>query len=108
MYIYYNPEDYGLQQIFFEDHGEAYEFNMFVVWLHKESGRIFYGQDSGCSCPTPFEDEWWNSVDDNSLNEVTRMRSSINEFESRLKEFGGNMEIVDTLKNINKGKKSEI
>ena len=27
------------------------------AWRGKD-GRVFYGQDSGCSCPSPFED--WN------------------------------------------------
>lgn len=33
---------------------EAYEFDMVAVWVH-DDGRIFWGQDSGCSCPSPFE-----------------------------------------------------
>lgn len=33
----------------------SYEFNTFVVWKHK-SGKIYCACDSGCSCPTPFED----------------------------------------------------
>jgi hypothetical protein len=58
---YYNPEKWGLK-IFdsVEREDLIYEFDMFVIWEH-EDGRVFWGGDSGCSCPTPFEDV--NSLD---------------------------------------------
>lgn len=37
------------------DH-EAYQFNMTRVYAHKTTGELFYATDSGCSCPSPFED----------------------------------------------------
>ena len=54
--IYDNPEKFGLE-IFVEhdDPNADYSFNKFVIWEH-EDGRLFYAQDSGCSCPSPFED----------------------------------------------------
>ena len=36
--------------------GESYQFDITAVWYHPESGLFYWGDDSGCSCPTPFED----------------------------------------------------
>jgi hypothetical protein len=54
--IYYNPEQLGLK-VFAEISNLAldYEFSMFIVWQDAE-GNLFYGEDSGCSCPEPFQD----------------------------------------------------
>lgn len=53
---YYNPEHFGLELVgSIEWVGESYEFNMTAVW--KESrGKYYIADDSGCSCPSPFED----------------------------------------------------
>lgn len=54
--IYYSPETFGLETVHVADDPEAYySFDMFVIWRDVETGALFYGQDSGCSCPTPFE-----------------------------------------------------
>lgn len=37
------------------DPNASYDFDTFVVWRHKKTGELYYGQDSGCSCPSPFE-----------------------------------------------------
>ena len=52
--IYYSPEKFGLRQFGFLQYRPAYDYNMFVVW-EDENGNLFYGIDSGCSCPVPFE-----------------------------------------------------
>ena len=56
--IYYEPEAFGLE-IWreFDVSSRSYEFNAFVIWRRKEGGRLFYATDSGCSCPSPFENE---------------------------------------------------
>ena len=52
----YNPSSWGLNIIgSVELNGESYQFNKIYVWK-RQDGKVFYGQDSGCSCPTPFED----------------------------------------------------
>lgn len=53
---YYNPEDFGLtivDEIEWRD--EPYEFDLTVIWKDK-SGKYWIADDSGCSCPSPFED----------------------------------------------------
>lgn len=55
--MYYSPEDHGLRTI-----GEinwssgSYEFDLLVVWQRESDGALLWGEDSGWSCPTPFED----------------------------------------------------
>ncbi|MFF9525377.1 hypothetical protein ACF1DV_25860 [Streptomyces achromogenes] len=60
--IYYNPEKHGLTPMGEIDTGRGYDFTKLVVWRRDEDGVIFWSTDSGCSCPSPFEDA--NSVND--------------------------------------------
>lgn len=54
--IYYSPDHFGLEILgSIEWHDYAYEFDMTVV-LRGEDGQLYYADDSGCSCPSPFED----------------------------------------------------
>lgn len=53
--LYYEPESLGytlVDELEFSD--GCYQFDTLIV-LEKE-GKYFYAEDSGCSCPTPFED----------------------------------------------------
>jgi hypothetical protein len=53
--VYYNPEDFGLEIVVtIEREDLSYEFDMFVVWKDT-NGALYYATDSGCSCPSPFE-----------------------------------------------------
>ena len=61
MNVYYDPEKFGLKVIGELEKGASYEFDTFVVW-QKENGDLVYGTDSGCSCPTPFEDQGLNDL----------------------------------------------
>jgi hypothetical protein len=62
MSLYYNPEECGLTQVGEIEWGDAnYSFALTVVWKD-EYGNLYRADDSGCSCPTPFED--YHTVDD--------------------------------------------
>ena len=56
---YYNPEKLGLRILESVDEGGDWEFDLFVIWEDtdpkREFGMAYWGEDSGCSCPTPFE-----------------------------------------------------
>lgn len=55
--IYYNPEKHGLTTIGSIDWSDGcYQFNLTGVWQDRSNGRLLWGNDSGCSCPSPFED----------------------------------------------------
>ena len=65
--IYYHPEKHGLTVIDSLEHSSGfYEFDTHIAWVHTD-GRVFLAHDSGCSCPTPFEN--YESLDD--LTQVT-------------------------------------
>lgn len=53
--IYYSPEKYGLQTIGEIELGGSYDFDTHVFFVNSQ-GKVFYAHDSGCSCPTPFDD----------------------------------------------------
>jgi hypothetical protein len=54
--VYNRLENFGLKIIAESDIGDGYSFNRMVVFADVETGEMFYAQDSGCSCPSPFED----------------------------------------------------
>ena len=68
--VYYSPEDYGLEPIGTLDEDLGYEFHILAIWKDKD-GNIYWAEDSGCSCPIPFEDEHFNGPDDTSLETDT-------------------------------------
>lgn len=54
--IYSQPEKYGLRTIGeIEWSDGCYQFDLTVVWQDTASGTLYFGDDSGCSCPSPFE-----------------------------------------------------
>lgn len=60
---YYNPEVFGLRVIAeIEWYEPCYSFDTTVVWKHDASGKYYFASDSGCSCPSPFED--YDELDD--------------------------------------------
>lgn len=53
---YSSPEKHGLTMIGdIEWDDESYQFDMTAVWRDAEGG-LYWADDSGCSCPSPFED----------------------------------------------------
>jgi len=55
---YYYPETFGLTlvgTIDSEDARDDYGFDIFAVWKDEE-GNFYWASDSGCSCPSPFEE----------------------------------------------------
>jgi hypothetical protein len=70
--VYYDPKECGLEQVAtLDEDGLSYEYNTLLVVRDVATGRVFYAQDSGCSCPTPFEDYHFRGSDDTNLDEVT-------------------------------------
>ncbi len=57
MNIYSDPEKFGLTTIGEIDWSDGcYNFDYTVVWKRESDGKFVYAEDSGCSCPSPFED----------------------------------------------------
>lgn len=61
---YANPGLYGMEPVAeLEWDNESYQFNITSVLRRKEDGTLWSCDDSGCSCPTPFEDDYeWDRV----------------------------------------------
>jgi hypothetical protein len=60
--IYYHPEEFGLEVVAkIDDRWACYSFDLTVVWRDIATGKKYWASDSGCSCPSPFED--FQSVD---------------------------------------------
>lgn len=54
MNVYYNPASSALETVGeVEWSSEPYEFNLTVILRQEDD--FYWADDSGCSCPTPFE-----------------------------------------------------
>jgi hypothetical protein len=74
MNIYYSPEHFELEPVAEIDYSDGdYCFDLRVVWAHRPSGRLLTARDSGCSCPSPFEDySTIDSLDRLDVDELVR------------------------------------
>lgn len=53
-----SPENYGLTTVGEIDWSDGcYCFDYTTVWQRTADGVFVYGEDSGCSCPSPYESE---------------------------------------------------
>lgn len=53
--VYYSPEDFGLTTVGELDFSDgSYQFDYTVVWIDSDK-VLYYADDAGCSCPSPFE-----------------------------------------------------
>lgn len=70
--IYYHPEKYGLTTVGqIEWCDDPYQFDLTVVWKDN-AGQIYWASDSGCSCPSPFEDHDRSTLTCGSAGEFAR------------------------------------
>lgn len=54
---YHNPQKLGLEVVAEVELSEPdYSFDIAMVWWHTQTNKFYVAQDSGCSCPSPFED----------------------------------------------------
>lgn len=53
---YYSPDKCGLNIIYQINTGGSYEYDMLIVWEKLDDNTIWWDSDSGCSCPSPFDD----------------------------------------------------
>jgi hypothetical protein len=54
--VYYQPEKFDLTPVAELEFSDGfYQFDLRVVWSHPELG-LLTARDSGCSCPSPFEE----------------------------------------------------
>jgi hypothetical protein len=84
--VYYSPEKSGLSNLVtLDEPGMSYEYHYLIVMQDNKTNRIFYAEDSGCSCPTPFENYIFTSADDTNMDEVTQFNFGV--FEGVVNDF---------------------
>lgn len=55
--IYYNPKEFGIETVGeLELREPDYTFDILLVQRDLLTGKFYVNFDSGCSCPSPFED----------------------------------------------------
>jgi len=82
--IYYDPAHFGYELVGMLDQDDlCYEFNMLGVWRRLSDGALFWAQDSGCSCPSPFEDY----TDPSGSTWLSPLDKTRGEFEAVLRDF---------------------
>ena len=90
--VYYNPEKCGLEIIDCLDEADlSYEYHTLIALKHLPTGRVFAAEDSGCSCPTPFETFNFDGPDSHNLDEITlanflSFEQQVNNFPATAKE----------------------
>jgi hypothetical protein len=84
--IYYDPNDFGLE-IFehIEDDNACYSFDDFIIWRRLEDGKLFFGQDSGCSCPSPFE--YYGVNDLTPITDLQQLEIAIDSYRGSVPEY---------------------
>lgn len=74
--VYYYPETWDLTSLGEIDRSRgSYVYDTIVFWQHKETKKIYSAQDSGCSCPIPFED--FNFLKDLTLVETLKQAKDL-------------------------------
>jgi hypothetical protein len=105
--VYYNNIE-GLSKVGgLEEDNLSHEFNILLVIKHDLTGRVFYAADSGCSCPTPFEDCYFNGPDDTNLDEIC-IGDSLTSFQREVERFPSSNEeredLIAAVKGVLKAK----
>lgn len=105
--VHYHPEKSGLSNLVtLDEPGLSYEYHTLIVVQDNKIGRIFYAENAGCSCPTPFEDYIFTSADDTNMDEVTQF--NFGAFEGAVNDFPVDMSTrQDCLKTVANALKTE-
>jgi hypothetical protein len=91
------PNEVGLVKLGELDEADLYyEYNTLLVVKHEPTGRIFYATDSGCSCPTPFEDYHFSDPAKTNLEEI-KTGDSFTSFQREVEGFPVPQEKRDAL-----------
>jgi hypothetical protein len=53
---YNQPEAFGLEIFASCGGGGGYDWDVFLVWKHEETGKVYVWSGSGCSCYGPCDD----------------------------------------------------
>lgn len=95
--VYYHPEKNKLETVASWDFSDGcYQFDYRCVWRN-DRGELLTARDSGCSCPSPFEDVALSDLTSVSIEELKQEAID----ESRRDGYGGDS-LSEILEKINK------
>jgi hypothetical protein len=78
--VYNEPDHFGLELVaMIERPDMSYEFDMFGIWRDASTGQVYNGQDSGCSCPSPFEG-YTSLADLTEVKTAAELHKALNEW----------------------------
>ena len=98
--VYYYPNTWGLELVGeIEYSSGSYEFDTRII-LKDADGKFYTASDSGCSCPTPFED--YDSLSD---LETTTIKMLMDEISKDIDKYSQDsmqtaQQIIDHLREI--------
>ena len=106
--IYDDADKFGLElfEEINDDHAD-YTFDDFVIWKRLTDGALLYGTDSGCSCPSPFEEQTAASL--TKITSIEQLELAIEEYRKNYNEYKCTIErkqeVVNKVKEYLKEKK---
>ena len=96
--VYSQPEKFGLKLVAEIDYSDKdYQFDTRAVWLH-ESGKLYTARDSGCSCPSPFED--YTSLEKLDIVNIVELERETQEKRSAQKVYVSAREVNEFLRKV--------
>jgi len=80
---YYDAEKLGLSLMIFDEPDLSYEFNTLIFFVTPDK-QVYVASDSGCSCPTPFEDYSVTDLDEfkKRMERVGSVDQGLNTFDN--------------------------
>lgn len=87
--IYNQPEAFGLRIFATIEGGSGYDFDIFLVLEDVATGELLWAQDSGCSCPAPFENVTSRDMTEVLTDETWDM------FKTDLSEWAGDRSLAE-------------
>lgn len=75
--VYYQPGHFGLEIVGEAERPSWHDFDKFAVW-RDAAGALYYASDSGCSCPSPFEN--FTSLSDLTKATVAEAHAALDEW----------------------------
>ena len=78
--IYSNPEFFGLEIVAELSKDISYQFDQLVVLRNKKTNKHYIMQDSGCSCPIPFEDMTIETLEELGIKNIDSLPNRVNDW----------------------------
>jgi len=83
--VYSNPKKHGLTTVAeMSWDNESYQFDITVCWRDAE-GNLYWSDDTGCSCPSPFEDV--KNKDELETGTLQHLISDVQDRQRRAEEY---------------------